>query len=65
MWKAIVLVLITVELLQGLSYYRDSVITGTQREKLRKPQKGKERKQKKESDYFNPSGPIPPMGPEL
>jgi len=24
MWKAIVLVLITVELLQGLSYYRDS-----------------------------------------
>jgi len=24
--------------------------------------KGKKRRKKRESDYFNPSGPIPPMG---
>ena len=53
MWKLIVLLLAMALLLLAPG------------EKLRKPQKGKERKQKKESDYFNSSGPIPPIGPEL
>ena len=50
MWKLILLVLAIVALLLG------------PREKLRRPQKGKQRRQKRESDYFNPSGPIPSMG---
>ena len=53
MWKLILLVLTIVVLLLGPG------------EKLKRPQKGKERKQKRESNYFNPSDPIPPMGPGL
>ena len=50
MWKLIVLLLAIVLLLLAPG------------EKLRRPQKGEKRRQKRESDYFNPSGPIPPMG---
>jgi len=53
MWKVIVLVLAIVALLLAPG------------EKLRRPQKGKKRRQKRESDYFHPSGPIPPVGPGL
>ena len=53
MWKLIVLVLAIAVLLLAPG------------EKLRGPQRGKKRKQKRESDYFNPSGPIPPVGPGL
>jgi len=53
MWKVIVLVLAIVALLLAPGG------------KLKRPQKGKKRRQKRESDYFNPSGPIPPVGPGL
>ena len=53
MWKLIVLLLAIGLLLLAPG------------EKLRRPQKGKKWRQKRESDYFNPSGPIPPMGPGL
>jgi len=53
MWKVIVLVLTIVALLLAPG------------EKMRRPQRGKGRKQKRESNYFNPSGPIPPVGPGL
>jgi|GEM_PF-3571288 len=53
MWKVIVLVLAIVALLLAPGG------------KLKRPQKGKKRRRKRESDYVNPSGPIPPVGPGL
>jgi len=50
MWKYILLGLLMVVLLLGPP--RNS----------RKPKKRGRRKVKREADYFNPSGPIPPMG---
>ena len=53
MWKVIVLVLAIVALLLAPGG------------KLKRPQKGKKRRRKRESDYVSPSGPIPPVGPGL
>jgi len=53
MWKVIVLVSAIAVLLLAPG------------EKLKGPQRGNKRKQKRESDCFNPSGPIPPVEPGL